>query len=46
MTEQNAKLQTGEDRLIRRLKGLWKLLFGRTTMFVLLLLIQSAVLFG
>ena len=46
MTEQSAKLQTGEDRLIRRLKGLWKLLFGRTTMFVLLLLIQSAVLFG
>ena len=37
---------TEKDTLLRKLKGLWKLLFGRTTMFVLLLLIQSFALFG
>ena len=30
----------------KKLKGLWKLLFGRTTMFVLLLLVQATVLLG
>ena len=35
-----------DDTLIRRLKGLWKLLFGRTTLFVLLLLIQTLALLG
>ena len=29
-----------------RIRGLWKLLFGRTTIFVVLILIQIAVLFG
>ena len=31
---------------MRRIRGLWKLLFGRTTIFVVLILIQIAVLFG
>lgn len=31
---------------MRKLKGLWKLLFGRTTLFVLLILLQAGVLIG
>ena len=31
---------------MRRIRGLWKLLFGRTTIFILLILIQIIVLFG
>ena len=31
---------------MRKIRGLWKLLFGRTTIFVLLILIQLIVLFG
>ena len=31
---------------MRKIKGLWKLLFGRTTLLVLLLLFQVAVLIG
>ena len=38
--------RAGHDALLRKLKGLWKLLFGRTTIFVLLLLIQAFALFG
>ena len=40
------KIKPEDETLLRRLKGLWKLLFGRTTLFVLLLLIQSLALFG
>ena len=46
MTEHIMKNESGKDKLLRRLKGLWKLLFGRTTMFVLLLLIQAVLLLG
>ncbi len=45
MTEKALKNRI-DDSLLRRLKGLWKLLFGRTTMFVLLLLIQALTLLG
>ena len=38
--------ESKKQTLIRRLKGLWKILFGRTTMFVLLLLIQALALLG
>ena len=38
--------RAGRDALLRKMKGLWKLLFGRTTLFVLLLLIQAFALFG
>lgn len=31
---------------MRRIKGLWKLLFGRTTIFVFLLLLQAVALMG
>ena len=31
---------------MRKLRGLWKIVFGRTTMLVLLLFIQALVLFG
>ena len=31
---------------MRKIRGLWKLLFGRTTIFVLLILIQLAVIIG
>ena len=31
---------------MRRIRGLWKLLFGRTTIFIVLILIQIVVLFG
>ena len=30
----------------QRIKGLWKVLFGRTTIFVLLILVQIAIIFG
>ncbi len=47
MTEETDLYKKAEDeRLLRRLGGLWKLLFGRTTMFVLLLLIQAMALLG
>ena len=39
-------LEKTERHLPKRLKGLWKLLFGRTTMFALLLAVQIIVLFG
>lgn len=31
---------------MRKIRGLWKLLFGRTTIFILLILIQLVVIFG
>ena len=29
-----------------KIRGLWKVLFGRTTIFILLILIQGLILFG
>jgi len=44
MTEEYCSNIVKDNTSKRRRKGLWKLLFGRTTLFVLLLLIQSFAL--
>ena len=34
------------ERVMKKLKGLWKIIFGRTAILVFLMVIQAVILFG